>query len=597
LVAHGHLDPFSSVGNESFWRNAMELIMWPLAPLWYLWPHPVTLLWVQDAATAATEALLFTWMCEVTAIAAERGRIRQWVSVLPAFGLVLLVASPWTIWQDSFDFHPESLDLLLAVFAAHAFWRGRSRRGWIAALLALTGGAIGATYVAGTGLSALLAGRKWRRIGVVLFAMGAVWLLIISHAGADRASGLVYANLVKGSHKGGASLLVVLAAVARHPTRAVSALWSVHRDVLADISSGGYLGVLSPWALGVTLLVLLEGSLTGLAQFSAPYIMNVLPAILLVPLGTITVCVALVSSQRRWRRVLAIVLAFAAAVNVVGWSVVWTPRTESQFARVNEATASTLKNALSMIPAQDEVIASQGIVGAFALRPWVYPMHYGPPVRYPVHRPSVWFVIVPNQGIETVSPVGAEMEMGEIAGFVHATLVLASNGVYVFHWTPSQQPRSVTLTAKTSVPAWTLNTSSGVSRAVVSGPAKDWRIAAIGGAGEIVSGDYWQVQRGTLTSRVRLRTNGQVKVVVMDDSTGRLIAERSITSTRGVVQTRSISAVLAHSYQPHVFEGSSVFSLQPTEPARGDVIEIQVWTKGNVPASIYSVGVTASPLH
>ena len=49
LIAHGHLDPMNSVGNGAFWQNHAEFIMWPLAGLYWVWPHQVTLLWIQDA--------------------------------------------------------------------------------------------------------------------------------------------------------------------------------------------------------------------------------------------------------------------------------------------------------------------------------------------------------------------------------------------------------------------------------------------------------------------------------------------------------------------------------------------------------------------
>ena len=31
LIAHGHLNPYDTVGNFTFWQNHGEFIMWPLA--------------------------------------------------------------------------------------------------------------------------------------------------------------------------------------------------------------------------------------------------------------------------------------------------------------------------------------------------------------------------------------------------------------------------------------------------------------------------------------------------------------------------------------------------------------------------------------
>ncbi len=50
LISHGHLDPFSSSLGYPFWQDHGSFLLWPLAFLNWLWPHPVTLLWLQDAA-------------------------------------------------------------------------------------------------------------------------------------------------------------------------------------------------------------------------------------------------------------------------------------------------------------------------------------------------------------------------------------------------------------------------------------------------------------------------------------------------------------------------------------------------------------------
>jgi hypothetical protein len=35
LIAHGHLNPYDTVGNFPFWQNHGEFIMWPLAALYW----------------------------------------------------------------------------------------------------------------------------------------------------------------------------------------------------------------------------------------------------------------------------------------------------------------------------------------------------------------------------------------------------------------------------------------------------------------------------------------------------------------------------------------------------------------------------------
>ncbi len=56
LIAHGHLNPYDTVGNFPFWQNHAEFIMWPLALLYWLFPSGLQLLWLQDIGVVGAEA-------------------------------------------------------------------------------------------------------------------------------------------------------------------------------------------------------------------------------------------------------------------------------------------------------------------------------------------------------------------------------------------------------------------------------------------------------------------------------------------------------------------------------------------------------------
>ncbi|MGH9070520.1 MAG: hypothetical protein ACRDX8_04990 [Acidimicrobiales bacterium] len=43
LIAHGDLNPMSSVMGFGYIQDHFQLVMWPLALLWYVYPHGVTL--------------------------------------------------------------------------------------------------------------------------------------------------------------------------------------------------------------------------------------------------------------------------------------------------------------------------------------------------------------------------------------------------------------------------------------------------------------------------------------------------------------------------------------------------------------------------
>jgi len=60
-IAHGHLNPYSTLNpyyyphyGYSFWQDHFSLIFWPLALLWFLYPHSIDLLLVQDVGLAGS---------------------------------------------------------------------------------------------------------------------------------------------------------------------------------------------------------------------------------------------------------------------------------------------------------------------------------------------------------------------------------------------------------------------------------------------------------------------------------------------------------------------------------------------------------------
>jgi len=589
LIAHGNFDPYSTTFPPSFFHSTVQVMMWPLAALWYLWPHAVTLLWLQDAATAGCAALLFIWMCEITAKAINDKNLGAWSVLFPIAGLILLIANPWTLWIDTFDFHPEAVVLLPALLSSHAFWRGHARRGWIWALITLTGGAIAATYVAGIGLTAMFAGRKWRRTGLLLLVLGVGWLFLVSLIGGDQASG-VYSNLTKGLHFKTVTTFDFLKTIVEHPSRPISTIWSVRHDIFADVSSGGLIGLFSPWAFGISFLVLFEGSLSGTPTFIQPSVQNNLPLLLLIPFGTVTVCVALAAARQRWKKIGAGLLAVLAVLNVLGWSRVWFPRTEQQWVNTSAATAATLSQTLSMIHPNDEVIASQGVMGPFSFRKWIYALDVGPADGFAIHSKTVWFVITPFDGIETETAISSESQIGQIVNRLHARLVINSNGVYVFKWRPGLHRTSVNFTNEDSIPAWLLETSS--ASAVTKGPEKQWGIKWAGPSQLLIWGDYWSLVNGKYSASVRLTSNGPVQVRIYDASANALVAKTTISSTGGLNETRTINGVLTNYVTQRAYAGSGLFTEQPVEPKSHDALEILLSIPGTTRAVINSVGLT-----
>jgi hypothetical protein len=172
LIAHGNLDPYSTAQGFPFWQSHCEFVMWPLALLYWVWPHGVTLLWLQDLCVVGAEAVAFTWLCELS----QKSLPSRDAAGLAGVGLLLLAGNPWIWWSVSFDYHAETLAILFAVLLARDLAHGR-RRAWVWMLPLVACGDVAGTYLAGLGLGSVLVGRRSRGPGAGLAWIGVGWVV------------------------------------------------------------------------------------------------------------------------------------------------------------------------------------------------------------------------------------------------------------------------------------------------------------------------------------------------------------------------------------------------------------------------------------
>src|SRR5260370_10733168 len=173
LIAHGNLNPYDTVINFPFWQNHAEIIMWPLALLYWVFPSGVLLFWLQDAGVVGAELVAFLWLCE---IARRHLSLRDARSPAGA-GLVLLAPDPSSWWAVSFDFHAECLAVLFAVLLAWDLANGR-RRAWVWVVAVLACGDVAGTYVAGLGLGLLITSPGSRALGALVACLRVGVLLV-----------------------------------------------------------------------------------------------------------------------------------------------------------------------------------------------------------------------------------------------------------------------------------------------------------------------------------------------------------------------------------------------------------------------------------
>jgi hypothetical protein len=582
LIAHGHLNPFDTVQGFPFWQSHCEFVMWPLALLYWVWPHGVTLLWLQDLCVVGAEAVAFTWLCEF-AQKYRPGRDAAW---LGGAGLVLLAANPWIWWTVSFDYHAETLAILLTALVARDLANGR-HRAWVWVVPLLACGDVAGTYLAGVGLGGVLAGRRTRRPGSLLTCLGIAATLLITLIHGNRSSGLdsSYAYLAVTASAGAPlGLTALVKGIIAHPLAVLRALWTKRLDVWANLSPSGLLGVGSPVVLPIVLVVLLANTLARGVGFAQPLFQN-LAIYIFVPAGTVALLAWL---ARRHRRV-ALLLAGLAVAQTLGWTAAWGPRVPGQWLRASSPAAATLARVAARIPASAEVIASQGVVGRFAGRANVHPLYRPGPI--PVSS-ETWFVIVPVAGIEIQSTAGAMALAGELVGSLHATLVTDANGVWAFRWRPPSSVHTITVPDGSAIvpggsaplPAWVAPGVAG--HAVIAGPVAGWHVTSAPGEGYVVAGLAWQERPGRYQASVTLSAAGRVNVEVWNDTSGTLLARRSIPATAGIQSvTMPVDATTAH--RARAYAGWGPFRVGVVQPPAGERLEVRVWSPGGGTVNVY----------
>ena len=578
-IAHGHLDPRISLSGFPFWRNHFELFIWPTALLYWLWPHGVTLLWLQDICVLTAEAVAFTWLCEIAACRGQ-GKGPAW---LAGAGLVLLAANPWVWWALSWDFHGESVASLLAVLLGWDLVH-RRRRAWAWVALLLTCGDVAGTYLFGVGLGAMLTNPRWRWRGALIAGLGLCLTLLITlcHANEGSAFGLqAYDYLIPGTRTGPLSIGALATGILTHPGNVVTTLWGKRLDIMADLAPGGLVGIGSPAVLPILLVVLLANALFPSLLFTEPTYQS-LPIYVILPIGTIGLLAWL---MRRHRRT-ALVLAGVLAAQALGWSAVWSPRTPSQWLRVPNPTAATLAELAAHIPASDEIIVSQGVAGKFGNHPDVHPIFTAGP--QPLKGGETWFIIAPLAGLESQTTESAMAFLGELAGPLHARLVTHANGVWAFRWRPPPGMNVIHVPGESMpLPAWAAPRTPGeASRQVLTGPPGTWHMSATGGVGYVADGLAWLEPPGRYRAVIRLSSSRPVNVEIWND-TGDVLLRRQTVPVATGVQKVVVSVSATTIYSSQTFRGWGPFRADFIPPPPGNRLEIRVWSPGGGSVNVY----------
>jgi hypothetical protein len=453
-IAAGNLYPTGTIYRTApFLTNHFELLLYPLSLLTLVDRGGLLLLVAQDLATVAAELVAFFWILDILSerwVGGRKGRDAVARDAVALGALVVLAIDPWIWWADAFDVHLQVFATLFALLAARAFWR-RRRTAWVWVAATLSCGTVEAAVLIGLGIALVIWRRDLLRQGIGVLVATAAWIVAWSGLGFDVGSQLG-ANYRYLTDSANASLPSLALGALRHPATVVSHLFAKKRELWRFAAGSGFLGVASGVGLAMILVVFVPGALNA-----SPYVVQpqssfqVLPLLLFFPVGAVVTGCWLVARRPGWGKVAVAALGLAAVVQVAVLSALWIPAAPQKFLAVSPGAARVLNSVLARTPANAEVVSSNGFVGRFAGRPWVY-TDFGPPPGarvanepVPLHARELELVLSPRQGIYQGPPAVTAVAISRLEHRPGVTLLAEGSGVYAFVWRAPPGVRSFPL--------------------------------------------------------------------------------------------------------------------------------------------------------
>ncbi len=602
-LAHGTLNPVDTVQPSikgvpvHFWTNAIELFMLPVALAYRIYPHAVTVKWMQYLGLVLAQGIAFAWICDLAARHEQDHPSRRSGPLLAAFGLLLLIGNPWFLWAGAVDAHGEPFVLPMMMGAARNLHRGR-RSAWWWALAGIVSTGIGATYIAAVGTSAALSGRVRLKRGGWITVVAVLWfmtlsklhLLVVGSAAGTFAPILTGGRTVQtqgtdiGMHSAElremtanaftrVTYISLIKTVLHHPVYLFRALWVNAQNLWATLSASGVLGLFwIPVSVPIVLVLLEGGFVRG---FSLPGFQNIAVATLL-PVGTIAIGAKLLSRRGvRFRRAVAVVAAVM-AVYVAGWFVVWLPNLSREWLNVSPAAARVLNQLNNRIGPDDEVIADQGFVGGFAARRWAF-IPFASSLIVQPHRP-VWIILSPSQGIELADSASTMALITNLEQQRGMKLKVDKAGIWAFRWVPPTGAHHVNLRAPSN-DATSGNVVAGAfGQAHSPARASQGYTANSGSPGYVTSGGYKRILPGIYRAVVTMSASSLTNVEVWDSTRNMLLRRQVVTNTHGT-QTMRLTVRVHKTIGQATIHGWGLWRIAPIE-APGDDLEVRIWTAG-----------------
>jgi hypothetical protein len=435
LIRQGALNPFSSVLGVTFIRNYGQLLVWPAAVVWTLWPSALALLFAQDVLVVLTNYTVIQWVRAVELRGTGPGSRR---SVYPqVVALIMVIGDPWCYETALWDVHIEAPVSLLAVCIAFRLWGGQAKKLSYLVPLLLLCGLTGFLTSLALGVSASL-NRGSRRTGLVLIVLGLLGIVSLTmlgmlHSGLSNAQ--LYGYLGHSAESGGVES--VARALLTHPERVARVLRMSVAPAIVLLLPLGVVGVVNRWALPMAVVTMTPAAIAASPLFHLQVTMafQIWPAIPLILVGTLTYVVRAsdISKQEcRQRLATARLSHFLPAVSLlllVLTDFYVAPLIPGRFLSVPHKTAAELAILSHQFRPGDEVIVSATIAGRFAERPYLYVLQ-SPEALFPLPVATVFLVLAPNLD-PSVDPEVTQEFIHAVQDHDHALVVYNGTGIVV----------------------------------------------------------------------------------------------------------------------------------------------------------------------
>lgn len=443
-ISHGQLYPFSTVSGISAWRDNAECILWPLGLLYRISPHPIELLWLQDACLVLTEWFTFQWVLEVL-VSRDQGLSYRARTYFAGLALAALVFDPWAYETIAFDFHSHVIVALFVVLAGRNLWCDRLKMFSFWSVLAILASAEGALYVIGLGIFGLARSRRGRVLSGGVAIVAACWFLLVSVIGADGGAGhglsTGYGYLAGGHH--GSDLVAISIGAIRHPDLLLHMLYSRVGLVALLLLGAGLVGVASRLAAGMCLVVFLPAALNADAAYlRIEQSFQVWVALPFVLVGSVRLITRYWEGTQITRRVgVSVSCATMTAMAVLAYGAI--PLVPRYWIAVDARAASVLDQVHRWVPSGAEVVASNGLVGRFAARDYVYVLGYDPHKHaleesfseVPATTHTVVFIISSRQGVGESEALNVRL-IAALRDSPQASILKRAAGIIVVEWRP-----------------------------------------------------------------------------------------------------------------------------------------------------------------